>query len=100
MRSITAAEFRLWLTHSRAGERLHYFKGHLAHDREGVINMLSASPKHVRFDPQNTMADEVYKAYQRGMVHLVQYRLGPNEWDYVAERRPAHITNRRHHHAH
>lgn len=101
MRSINAADFSQWLRHGAVGSRITYYQGHLAFDREGLMNLTSISHKHEHvvhhyYEPQHTMAGEVYRAAEQGRVLLFQQRVAPNIFDYIAQKRPT----RRHVHGH
>lgn len=102
---VTAADFNIWLAHGAPGSRIVYFQGHLAHDREGTI-LFSPSiingHKHEHyvhqfFDPQHTTAIEAYRAYILGKVFLLQERLGPNKFNYIAQKRSTRHGNRHRH---
>lgn len=92
MKTINTAEFNQWLVHGYPGSEITYFQGHLAHDREGMIDITSDGHKtnhyiHHYFEPQHTLASEVYRAAKQGKCFLFQRRLDRNVFDYVAVKR-------------
>lgn len=61
-----------WARTAQKGQRCTYFIGHLAHDRLHC--------------EAGDVAD-IFLGWQRfGGVALTQRRMGPNEWEYIAER--------------
>lgn len=80
---LDADDFRQWLRTAKPGERRPYFHGNLAkmrQDRAASERMLTMLG----------MAKEAELAHQAGMVSLVQRRLGPDTFEYLAERRRDH----------
>lgn len=68
-----------WLIDADPGDRLVYYRGHLAHDR---------MPSKEVLDPESRLtlhavADRVMVAATQGLVLPVQKRLGPEEFLYI-----------------
>ena len=78
---VTADEFVNWLGLARPGERMVYAKGFLP---------IAIHTADLNRDPNAPKLEAVqratWKAYERGMVHLVQRRLRPGEFEYRAVR--------------
>lgn len=85
---MTPAEFDAWLHAARPGDRIVYMRGYLAK---------SAAPD-ARIVARNALALAGYKrrSFERQMVwercgpalvDLVQKRIGPNDYEYIAVRR-------------
>lgn len=70
---MTADLFGRWLGRAEPGDRLTYYHGHLAIDREG-------SPEH------GALADAAMQASEAGWVTLTQRRLGEHSYVYYATR--------------
>lgn len=69
-----------WLIDADPGDKLVYYRGHLAHDRMASTEAL---------DPQSritlqAVANRVMAAAAQGLVLPVQKRLGPEEFLYIA----------------
>lgn len=82
--SSTAIEFCAWLGQAAPGDRLEYHRGLLAVDVAEVVSLLP-KPDRVRL---NGLARIVHRAFELGLVHLVQLRLGPDRFAYLAIARP------------
>jgi len=89
--------FDAWLEGAEQGESTVYHRGSLAYDRDE--QMLDPAQEY-RGDPPrpNTiptpaakavyaLADAVWRAMERGAVHLVQRRHGENDYEYLAIKR-------------
>lgn len=102
MKTISTAEFNQWLVHGYPGSQIVYHQGHLAYDREGMVNLkhegrhLHDHFVHQFFEPQHTLGAEVYRAAQQGRVWLFQRRLDKNVFDYIAQKRlrPIRVARR------
>ena len=78
-RRLTDIEFCSWVTQALPGDGLEYHRGFLALDRtRGDIDKLAA---------------RVLWAFEQGLVHLVQERVGPEDFAYiaVARRKPRRV---------
>lgn len=86
MADMSAEVFAEWLSTAKRRQRIAYFVGHLAAERLTTL----------RFDGKviiapvpliDDLAEATYKAYEDGLVDLVQVKLGPGCWSYIAIRR-------------
>ena len=91
MRVTTAPDSRLdeialcaWVAHAEPGEALAYHRGLLAIDR-GPPGQPFLSPEALTLAKTGNMA---MKLAERGFVHLVQRRLAPDQFLYLAIARP------------
>lgn len=82
--SSTDIEFCTWLGQAAPGDRLEYYRGLLVVDAAEVVSLL---PKIDRVH-LNGLARIVHRAFELGLVHLVQVRLGPDRFAYLAIARP------------
>ena len=77
---IDVAGFEGWLRAAHPGSRITYHRGHLCVDRR--------QRPHAPHDPAraalNRLASRAMRAAERGLVHLVQQRHGPEDFSYVA----------------
>jgi hypothetical protein len=81
---ITRTEFGLWLASAEAGAVLQYHDGFLALD---IMVAGSRFPSAMRKELAE-VAGHARWASDEGMVHLLQRRLGPGRFAYLAVRRP------------
>lgn len=81
---VNEIDFCAWLSQAAPGEILEYHKGLLCLDRGGFEtdrnNKLSQT--------LNQVANRAYDLAEKGFVHLVQRRLGPDTFSYMAIARP------------
>ncbi len=75
---MTIPEFQKWLAEAKKGAKLTYHIGFLAYDREYA----AAAQK-----PSIKLMAEILRAFERGLVHLYQRRIGHMQFEYIAERR-------------
>ncbi len=75
-----AIEFCAWVAQAAPGDRLEYHRGFLGVDATAVISTLPA-PDHRRLA---ALAAAALRAFEAGLVHLVQVRLGPDRFAYLA----------------
>lgn len=82
--AITEIELCGWLGAASPGDVLEYHRGFLALDREPHVRRLPAQDRAelVR------MAGRALWAAERGFAHLVQRRLGPDDFSYLIIARP------------
>lgn len=82
---VTAATFEAWLKHARPGDRFEYHRGYLTADRVHVMNIPAIGGfAHVYMEPLHSLASAVWGAYERSKVLLVQQKLGPGVFRYLA----------------
>ena len=79
-----------WLAQAEAGDALIYHRGFLAVDTDKLISDLPAE----RRDALRSLGDAAFRAAAQDLVHLVQERIGPNQFAYVAIVRPKPKTPR------
>jgi hypothetical protein len=80
---IALDKFRNWLLLATPGEQVVYHTGHLASERERTREehgMLIT----VAVDPEDAVGWEAWRAYEIGLVELVQRRVDENVCDYIA----------------
>jgi hypothetical protein len=73
-----------WIACAAPGEELIYHRGFLAVDAAGLVSELSAEEQ----QRLRRVADAALRAERQGLVHLVQSRLGPGAFAYIAIARP------------
>jgi len=83
-RHLTEMDFAGWVGAAAPGDRLEYHRGFLAVDIVPVISKLP-EPDHAAL---KTLATRAYWAAGQRLVHLVQERLGPDLFAYIAIARP------------
>jgi hypothetical protein len=81
---VSEVAFCAWLALAAPGERLVYHRGFLAVDAAGLVSSLSPERQRALRD----VAAAALRAAEQGLVHLVQVRLGPHRFAYVALARP------------
>jgi hypothetical protein len=81
---ITDIDLYAWLAQADAGDALIYHRGFLAVDTDKLISDLPAE----RRDALRSLGDAAFRAAGQGLVHLVQERIGPDKFAYVAIARP------------
>jgi hypothetical protein len=82
---ITVASFQRWLDTARAGAHFIYYRGFLAADRETVTLLPGyGSYMHVFYEPMHTLGQMAWHAYEKGRVTLVQRKLRPEQYEYIA----------------
>jgi hypothetical protein len=69
-----------WIAQAAPGETLVYHRGFLALDATSIISKLPA--EHQR--ALRLMASAALRAAEQGLVHLVQARIGPDQFAYIA----------------
>ena len=82
--SITEIEFCAWLGQAEPGDSLEYHRGFLVVDLTPFGGSMNSE---VRLELARTSA-RAYGLAERGFVHLVQRRLGPDTFSYLAIARP------------
>lgn len=69
-----------WLIDADPGDKLVYYRGHLAHDRMASTEVLDRQSRIIL----QAVADRVMVAAAQGLVLPVQKRVGPEEFLYIA----------------
>ena len=82
--AISEIEFCGWVGQAMPGDRLEYHRGFLVLDAFPVISKL-ADPDRKRLALLGTRA---FWAAEASLVHLVQERIGPDHFAYIAIARP------------
>lgn len=83
-RRLSEIEFCQWLGEAYPGERLEYHVGFLALDLTLEPGRLP-QPDRKRL---KHLAERAMWSFDAGLVHLVQVRLGPEQFSYIAIARP------------
>ncbi|WP_209002968.1 hypothetical protein [Stappia taiwanensis] len=83
-RPLTDIEFCAWIGQAAPGDRLDYHRGFLG------IDAMPGISKFPDKDRQRLagLAAAAFRACESGLVHLVQQRLGPDRFIYLAIARP------------
>ena len=76
--------FAEWLTVAPPGERFEYYRGELGYDAQQRDGNKNPTPQAAHAAYAGPTA---YKAYRSGLVHLVQRRLAPHRFAYIAVKR-------------
>lgn len=69
-----------WLIDAKPGERVVYYRGHLAHDRAPSAQAMDSRSRTV----VHTVASRVMASTAKGLVLPVQKRIGPGDFLYIA----------------
>ena len=77
---VSEIAFCAWLVVAPPGERLVYHRGFLAVDAAGLVSSLSPERQRALRD----VAAAALRAAEQGLVHLVQVRIGPHRFAYLA----------------
>lgn len=80
----TEISFCAWVAQALPGDRLEYHRGFLVLDTFALFTGLSDKE---RAELRN-LADRAFWAAEQGLVHLVQERVGPDQFAYIAVARP------------
>ena len=81
---IDKARFEAWLQTARPGSPIEYHRGHLCVDRQHVFDAPDNAPENKARSALNDLATRALRAAERGLVHLVQRRHGPEDFSYLA----------------
>ena len=73
-------DFCAWVAQAMAGERLVYHRGFLAFDAMALLSDLPPGRQRALRD----VAAAAMRAAEQDLVHLVQARLGPGQFAYIA----------------
>lgn len=69
-----------WIAQAAPGETLVYHRGFLAVDATSVVSKLPAEQQRTL----RLVASAALRAAEQGLVHLVQARIGPDQFAYIA----------------
>lgn len=83
-RPLNEIEFCAWVAQAVPGDRLEYHRGFLALDTFELFTRLDDKAR----AELSKMAGRAFWAAEQGLVHLVQERLAPDRFSYVAIARP------------
>ena len=81
---ITEIEFCSWLGQAQPDDILEYHQGFLALDR----CVVGTAEQIARARALHQVAERAFELAERGFIHLIQRRLGPDEFSYLAIARP------------
>lgn len=81
---ITEIELCAWLAHAAPGDVLEYHRGFLGADRTPYGQAMSAEDRATLIGTSN----RAFRLAEQGSVHLVQRRLAPGTFGYLAVARP------------
>ncbi len=76
--------FCSWLAQAEPGDSLEYHRGFLCLDRGGFESARDNKNDHAI----DQLADRAFDLAKRGFLHLIQRRLGPDTFSYIAIARP------------
>ena len=77
-------EFCAWVAQAAPGDRLEYHRGFLVLD---IFPMFARLPDQQRAELAR-LGSRAFWAAEQGLVHLVQERVGPDRFAYIAVARP------------
>jgi hypothetical protein len=83
-RPLTEIEFCAWVAQAVPGDRLEYHRGFLALD---IFPMFTCLPDKDRAE-LGRLGSRAFWAAEQELVHLVQERVGPDQFAYIAVARP------------
>ena len=81
---LTEIEFCAWIAQALPGDRLVYHRGFLAFDVHSLLTGLSEGER----DQLRRLGARAFTAAEQRLVHLVQERIGPDRFAYIAIARP------------
>ena len=84
MPKLTDVELYAWIAQAEAGARIEYHCGFLGIDVTPVISTLPEAERRQLAD----LGQAALGAFEKGLVHLVQERVGPDRFAYIAVARP------------
>ena len=83
-RPLSEIEFCAWVAQAVPGDRLEYHRGFLVLDIFPVFSGLSDAAR----TKLSRLGSRAFWAAEQGLVHLVQERVGPDQFTYIAVARP------------
>ena len=81
---LTEIDLCAWVAQAEPGDVLEYHRGALAIDRLPAMSKLPRT----ECDHVDALAERAWAAAEQRLVHLVQHRLGPDRFSYLAISRP------------
>lgn len=81
---LTDVELYAWIAQAETGAQLEYHRGFLGIDVTPVISTLPGPKRRLLAD----LGQAALGAFEKGLVHLVQERVGPDRFAYIAVARP------------
>jgi len=87
-RPLTELEFCGWMGQAAPGDRLEYHRGYLVLDTYPLFSALDDKAR----GALAKLAARAFRAAEAGLVHLVQERVGPDEFAYIAIARPKPVA--------
>ena len=84
IRPLTEIEFAAWVAQAVPGDRLEYHRGFLVLDTFALFTKLDDRGR----TELAKLAVRAFWAAEQGLVHLVQERVGPDQFAYIAVARP------------
>ncbi|MFT3687750.1 hypothetical protein [Paenirhodobacter sp.] len=78
-RPLTDIEFCAWIGQAVPGDRLEYHRGFLGIDTTAMISTLPEPERRL-----GALASAAYRAFDAALIHLVQIRVGPDRFAYLA----------------
>ena len=81
---ISEIRFCAWVAQAKPGDRLEYHRGYLAVDADKLTSKLDLNARAELV----LLRDRAFGCEVQGLVHLVQERIGPDLFTYVAIARP------------
>jgi hypothetical protein len=79
---LTVTEFQEWMAAAQPGERIAYARGLLAASIHAAF-----LAEHPDAQTLSALQEATWRAHAKGRVYLVQRRLKPGRYEYLAERR-------------
>jgi hypothetical protein len=86
---LTEIQFCAWVAQAAAGDRLEYHRGFLVLDAFPGLSKLGDNER----NELSLLANRAAWAEEQALVHLVQERLGPDRFSYLAIARPQTSRN-------
>lgn len=83
-RPLSEIEFAAWVAQAEPGDRLEYHRGYLSVDADKLTSKLDLNTR----AELALLRDRAFGCEEQGLVHLVQDRLGPDLFSYLAIARP------------
>lgn len=83
--STNEVNFCSWLAQAEPGDALEYHRGFLCLDRGGF----ESTRGNKQSQALDQLADRAFDLAERGFVHLIQRRIGPETFSYIAIARPS-----------
>lgn len=78
--------FEAWVASASPGDTYVYYQGFLCHDRSYTV-WVGRVQETLYNEPTHSVGLAAKAAYEAGKVHLLQRRVGPEDFEYLAIRR-------------